>query len=40
MRLKLDILSFPEEGGIPGVAVECVDNRKKANSESILLGKN
>ena len=39
LRLKLDILSEVEVGGIPGVAVECVDIWKNTKGEGSLLGK-
>jgi hypothetical protein len=37
LRWKLPFLSFGEEDGIPGVAVECVDIRKNTDSEGNLL---
>ncbi len=37
MLLILVALRTGEDGGIPGVAVECVDIRKNANGEDIHL---
>ena len=33
LPLILQVLSLVEEGGIPGVAVECVDIRKNTDGE-------
>ena len=38
MRLKLYILSVSGAGGIPGVAVKCVDIGKNTGGEGGLLG--
>ncbi len=38
LRQKLLGLSQIEGGGIPGVAVKCVDIRKNTNGEGSLLG--
>ena len=38
LPLKLQGLSQVEEGGIPGVAVKCVDIGKKAGGVGGLLG--
>ena len=38
MRSKLYILSEVEVGGIPGVAVKCVDIRRNTGGEGGLLG--
>ena len=40
LRLKLDILSEVEVGGIPSVAVKCVDIRRNTSGEGGLLGFN
>jgi hypothetical protein len=40
LRWKLKFLSYGEEVGIPGVAVECVDIRKNTESEGKLLAIN
>ncbi len=36
----LSVLSGVEVGGIPGVAVECVDIRRNTSGEGGLLGSN
>ena len=38
LRLKLAILSEVEAGGIPSVAVKCVDIRRNISGEGGLLG--
>ncbi len=38
VHLKLSGLSHAREGGIPGVAVKCVDIRRKAGGEDGPLG--
>ena len=35
---ELTVLSSSEAGGIPGVAVECVEIRKNTDGEGSLLG--
>ena len=40
LRLKLFFLSEVEVGGIPGVAVECVDIGRNTSGEGGLLGFN
>ena len=40
LHLKLIFLSDGEAGGIPGVAVECVDIRKNTSGEGDLLDTN
>ena len=40
VRSKLQFLSEVEAGGIPGVAVECVDIGRNTSSEGGLLGSN
>ena len=40
LRSKLLILSGVEVGGIPGVAVECVDIGRNTSGEGGLLGTN
>ena len=40
LRLKLFSLSEVEVGGIPGVAVECVDIGRNTSGEGDLLGTN
>ena len=40
LLLKLSNLSEVEEGGIPGVAVECVDIGRNTSGEGGLLGTN
>ena len=40
LHLKLIILSEVEAGGIPSVAVECVDIRRNTSGEGGLLGFN
>ena len=40
LRLKLLILSEVEAGGIPSVAVKCVDIRRNTSGEGGLLGSN
>ena len=40
LQLKLSLLSEVEVGGIPGVAVECVDIGRNTGSEGGLLGSN
>ena len=40
LRLKLDILSEVEVGGIPSVAVKCVDIGRNTSGEGGLLGFN
>ena len=40
LRLKLCFLSEVEAGGIPSVAVECVDIRRNTSGEGGLLGFN
>ena len=40
LRLKLDILSEVEVGGIPGVAVKCVEIGRNTSGEGGLLGFN
>ena len=40
LRLKLAILSEVEAGGIPSVAVKCVDIRRNTSGEGGLLGFN
>ena len=40
LRLKLYGLSEVEAGGIPGVAVECVDIGRNTSGEGGLLGTN
>ena len=40
LRFKLDILSEVEVGGIPGVAVKCVDIGRNTSGEGGLLGFN
>ena len=40
LHLKLFFLSSAEVGGIPGVAVECVDIRKNTSGEGGLLDGN
>ena len=37
---KLEILSSAEVGGIPGVAVECVEFGRNTSGEGGLLGTN
>ena len=37
LQLKLEGLSAEEEGGIPGVAVKCVDIRRNTGGEGDLL---
>ncbi len=37
LRLKLFVLSDGEAGGIPGVAVKCVDIRRNTSGEGGLL---
>ena len=38
MQLKLQVLSEVEVGGIPSVAVKCVDIRRNTGGEGGLLG--
>ena len=38
LRLKLRFLSEVEAGGIPSVAVKCVDIRRNISGEGGLLG--
>ena len=40
LQLKLAVLSTVEVGGIPGVAVECVDIGRNTSGEGGLLGTN
>ena len=40
LRLKLFCLSEVEAGGIPSVAVKCVDIRRNTSGEGGLLGFN
>ena len=40
LHLKLQTLSDGEAGGIPGVAVECVDIGRNTSGEGGLLGFN
>ena len=40
LHLKLFFLSSAEVGGIPGVAVECVDIGRNTSGEGDLLGTN
>ena len=40
LRSKLQILSGVEAGGIPSVAVKCVDIRRNTSGEGGLLGFN
>ena len=40
LRLKLFFLSEVEAGGIPSVAVKCVDIRRNTSGEGGLLGFN
>ena len=40
LHLKLCILSIGEAGGIPSVAVKCVDIRKNTSGEGGLLDDN
>ncbi len=40
LHLKLFCLSEVEAGGIPGVAVECVDIGRNTSGEGDLLGTN
>ena len=40
LRAKLWFLSEVEAGGIPGVAVECVDIGRNTSGEGDLLGTN
>ena len=40
LRSKLQILSEVEAGGIPSVAVKCVDIRRNTSGEGGLLGFN
>ena len=40
LRLKLLVLSEVEAGGIPSVAVKCVDIRRNTSGEGGLLGFN
>ena len=40
LHLKLHFLSGVEVGGIPGVAVECVDIGRNTSGEGGLLGTN
>ena len=40
LLLKLLVLSEVESGGIPSVAVECVDIRRNTSGEGGLLGFN
>ena len=40
LHLKLVILSVGRAGGIPGVAVKCVDIRKNTGGEGGLLDDN
>ena len=40
LRSKLQILSEVEAGGIPSVAVKCVDIRRNTSGEGGLLGSN
>ena len=40
LRLKLFFLSEVEVGGIPGVAVKCVNIRRNTSGEGGLLGFN
>ena len=40
LHLKLRILSIGEAGGIPGVAVECVDIGRNTSGEGGLLDDN
>ena len=40
LRSKLFFLSSAEVGGIPGVAVECVDIGRNTSGEGGLLGTN
>ena len=40
LRLKLFFLSEVEVGGIPGVAVECVEIGRNTSGEGGLLGTN
>ena len=40
LRLKLDILSEVGVGGIPGVAVKCVEIGRNTSGEGGLLGFN
>ena len=40
LHLKLIFLSDGEAGGIPGVAVECVDIGRNTSGEGGLLGTN
>ncbi len=38
MRFELSLLSEVEAGGIPSVAVKCVDIRRNTSGEGGLLG--
>ena len=38
LQFELDILDSSGAGGIPGVAVECVEIRKNTDGEGSLLG--
>ncbi len=40
LHLKLLVLSIGEEGGIPSVAVKCVDIRRNTSGEGGLLDDN
>ena len=40
LHLKLQTLSYVEAGGIPGVAVECVEIGRNTSGEGGLLGIN
>ncbi len=40
LHLKLSFLSVGEAGGIPGVAVKCVDIRRNTSGEGGLLDNN
>ena len=40
LQSELDILDSSGAGGIPGVAVECVEIRKNTDGEGSLLGTN
>ncbi len=40
LQLKLSLLSEVEVGGIPSVAVKCVDIRRNTSGEGGLLGSN
>ena len=38
LQFELDVLDSSGAGGIPGVAVECVEIRKNTDGEGSLLG--